>query len=765
MTLGLGVITRNKEVDILDRALASVYGKVDNIYITHSEAGVEPSDDLKALAKKYKAQLSHFDWIDDFAAARNFNMSQCKDEWYTWLDSDDTVRGMEKAKDFLNKLRPNATHVFCVYEYAYFPGGQVRSSHPKERFMRLKFGMEWKGYLHETCVLKDGDVVGVSNMDIVWEHHPTDERTKESGERNIRVIEKEIRDQSEKGKIDPRTVLNLGMALNSAAQMTQDPEDWQRSIRAFYRYLEMSGWDVHAYMAWRNIGLAFVQLNRFDLALNAYFECIKLHPEYKDAYALIGNTYLNLNDIKRAKPWLELAMVAGVENEYASDKSVTTVQTILSLAEISAKEGKLDAAEKHLKFALKYTKTTDENVMKMLKIIQQQKRENKKADQIAHTLKTKEDYERLEPKWQAHPKVVSWRNLQTWKTSTSGKEITIFCGQSWEEWTPDNEKTGIGGSEEAVINMAREMHKMGYEVTVYGSHGFEVKNFEGVTYAPFWTYNPNEPTDIFIGWRDPAMFDLRPKAKKTYLWLHDVVSAATITEERLKNIDKVMVLSAYHRNLYPHIKDEQIFLTGNGINPKHFEDLPKKPFKIMYASAPNRGLKCLLEMWPKIKERVPEAELYWAYGWKTHDLASVNNPLMRRFKEEVVALLKQPGVYELGRIGHQELAKHMAEASVWAYPTEFPEVFCITAVKMQASGAIPVHTGVAAIGEKYICPFGTNLDIKDIYTNPEAQNRFIEVLIDTLNNPQPREEMKKWAKETWSWENTAKNWIKEFYDI
>lgn len=757
MTIGLGAITRNSECGILRRALESVRGKVDAIYVTVTD-GVTP--EVEALAKDFGAELSEFAWTGDFSAARNFNMSRCKEDWYVWLDSDDEVEGMEHAESFLSKLPERIGHVLCTYNYSFFPSGKVDNAHPKERFIRTGQGYAWKEPLHEACVKEGAE--GVFFDRIVWNHRTDRARTLESSRRNIAIMEAQISKMGKDEKIDPRTVFNLGMALASVAQQTDDKGDWERCVRAFYRYIDMSGWDMHAYMAWRFIGTALTRMGRPELALNAYVECLKIEPAFKDAYASLGQTYMALNDTEKAKTWFQLSLLAGKDNAYASDKSTTLVMPLLALAEMHAKEGKLADAEKYLKFAIKYTGTDDPNIMGMMAEVKAMKTDLKKGTEMASKLKTKDDYDSLDPKWKAHPKVVEWRRSQKFKKSSKGNEIAIYCGQSWETWNPDSEKSGIGGSEEAVINMARELTALGWEVKVYGSHGDSPKSWDGVEYWPFWAFNPQEPVDIFIGWRDPSYFDLPINAKRKYLWLHDVINAASLTEKRVASLDKIMVLSKYHRDLFPKVPDEKFFLTGNGINPNHFVAAQKVKGKVMYASAPNRGLKCLLEMWPKIRERKPEATLYWAYGWQTFDLGSKNNPLMRRYKEEVVKLLQQPGVVELGRLGHEELAKHMAETEVWAYPTEFPEIFCITAVKMQASGAIPVHTGVAAIGEKGICPFGTNLETPDIYENEEAQGKFIDAVIDAMDNPPPREPMVEWAKSAWAWSNTAKSWDAEF---
>lgn len=762
MTLGFCIISRNCEIDILKKCLDSVKDHVDNIYITVADKE-PPTPEMEALAKEYKANLSYFEWCNDFSAARNFNFSQCKDEWAVWADTDDTVRGMELAKPMLERALPHIGHVLCPYEYSYFPNGKPDNVHPKERFIRMGVGYHWKGYLHETCIRKD-EAFGLNFEDIVWEHHTTPVRNKQSAERNIAIIESEIKKQSETGKIDPRTVFNLGMALASVAQLTQSTTDWERSIRAFYRYLDMSGWDLHAYMAWRFIGTGLGQMGRPELALNAYFECLKLEPSYKDVYALLGQTYLVLNDKDKAKAWFQLALLAGKENAYATDRSTSLVMPLLSLAELAARDGKLKDAESYIKFAIKYTGTDNEAVHGMYQEIKKMKKDLKQGEKIAATLKTKEDYDNLDAKWKAHPKIIEWRKAHVFKDKTSGNEIVIYCGQSWEEWNPDMEKSGIGGSEEAVINLSRELKALGWNVSVYGSHGDQPKEYDGVMYWPYWAYNPNEPTDIFIGWRNPNIFDVKINAKKKYLWLHDVVAVSSLTEARINAFDKLMVLSKFHRDLYPQVPDEKIFLTGNGINPKHFEikGVERKPYKIMYASAPNRGLMTLLELWPEIKKQVPEAELYWAYGWETFDLGMKHNPQARKYKEQVIELLKQDGVHDLGRIGHEELAKHMLETSVWAYPTFFDEIFCITAVKMQAAGAIPVHSGKAAIGEKEICPFGVNIEAKKIHEDKEEQTKFVEAIVNTLKNPPPREPMMDWAKQTWAWSQTARGWDKEF---
>jgi len=62
--------------------------------------------------------------------------------------------------------------------------------------------------------------------------------------------------------------------------------------------------------------------------------------------------------------------------------------------------------------------------------------------------------------------------------------------------------------------------------------------------------------------------------------------------------------------------------------------------------------------------------------------------------------LKDYNVSEHGKVGHQELTEAFHASSIWAYPCTHPETFCITALRAQSAGAIPVvikHSGLCEV--------------------------------------------------------------------
>jgi hypothetical protein len=78
-------------------------------------------------------------------------------------------------------------------------------------------------------------------------------------------------------------------------------------------------------------------------------------------------------------------------------------------------------------------------------------------------------------------------------------------------------------------------------------------------------------------------------------------------------------------------------------------------------------------------------------------------------------VMKKHGVTVHGRVSHEELAKAMKEIQVWAYPTEFPEIHCITALKAQEARCYPVTTAVAALDETV--QSGSKIRSRKIYSD------------------------------------------------
>jgi 2-polyprenyl-3-methyl-5-hydroxy-6-metoxy-1,4-benzoquinol methylase len=185
----------------------------------------------------------------------------------------------------------------------------------------------------------------------------------------------------------------------------------------------------------------------------------------------------------------------------------------------------------------------------------------------------------------------------------------------------------------------------------------------------------------------------------------------------------------------------------------------------IYGSSYDRGLEHLLNIWGDVKKEVPDAELHIFYGWGLFHKFYADNPERMAWMEKMNQLMTQPGITHLGRISHEAVKQEMENAGIWAYPTHFGEISCITAMKAQAWGAVPIVINYAALVETV--QFGIKID-GDIY-DPETKETYKKALIEMLNHPEKQEEIRQvmmpWAQQRFTWANVAKQWSEEFKKV
>ena len=182
--------------------------------------------------------------------------------------------------------------------------------------------------------------------------------------------------------------------------------------------------------------------------------------------------------------------------------------------------------------------------------------------------------------------------------------------------------------------------------------------------------------------------------------------------------------------------------------------------RVIYTSSYDRGLEHLLKMWPDVKKEVPDAELHIFYGWMLFDKFYSGNPSSMMWKTNIEEMMKADGITHHGRVPQTELVEEYKKSGIWAHPTHFGEINCISALKAQAYGCEPVVVNYAALKETV--NYGRKVE-GDIY-DQETKDAFRKELIDALKTPmseEKRKEMMEWAKK-YEWKNIAKDWDKEF---
>lgn len=769
------------EAPHLERCLKSVHKHVDGIFLNiNHKPGVKPSPAVLDVAKKYTNNIIITEWNDNFAEARNANLAQVpkKYEWILWLDTDDTIDKPEEIKEVIKESR-RYDSIFVDYLYDRDKDGNTTTVHLVARIFKNNDSHQWKGRIHETLIETRGVTQGATK-DFKVVHHSEDDRAKQSHERNVKLLEKQLDDEAKDP--DPRTFYYLARAY-------YDMGRYDVAEPVYLDYLKLSGWDQERALAYEKLGLIAMDRGDTTLAKQYLMQAQGEDPDNPDPRIEMGSLEISLKQFHKARRHLEYVEKMGVDLTTLERNPMNyTFRTYLLLAECYLNMGGewLEKAAKYAKKARRYKKN-DEKIVEYTEMIEKINADRKELQGVVEEYKKLKDsgkkkkaqklLEALPEHLADNPLISQLKNAYK-PFKWPKKSIAIMTGDTAiEEWGPWSLREGIGGSEEAVIRLSRQLVKLGYRVVVYAKPGPNTGlDDAGVMWRNYWDCNLYEDEfDIFVGWRAPFIFERPVKARKSYLWLHDVMEPGEFTPNRIKNFTKCIVLSKYHRSLFPMIPEDKILLSGNGIDPEDFEQydgqIERDPHKILYASSHVRGLAYLYEVWPEVKKAVPDAKLDVYYGRESYDAVHKGNPERMKWMDGMIQKAKDlDGVTDHGKASQDVIVQEGFRSGVWAYPCPFPEIYCITAIKSQASGAVPVSSNFAALDETV--QFGTKLTMEQANEDVplgEGDEPFLEdfknALIDMLSDPEKQErirpEMQKWAR-TQSWLAIAQQWSEEF---
>lgn len=733
MALCLIVKGTDEEAEVLSRCLAKTSPEVDGIFITITQ----PNEKVKEVAELFGANISYFDWCNDFAKARNYNFSQVpKDyDYIFWLDADDVPRGIDKLR---STIEANPSDVYSMfYLYAFDEHNNPTVVHHKTRIIKNDGCVEWAGKLHED--FKENRKLTrfhIEGIDIL--HLSNTERFDSAKLRNYEIAKEQLTLLPN----DPRSYWNVGNASFAVGKLDE-------SIFTLNKFLELSKSDEEKYIARQRLADCYWSKGELNKALDECRYAIGTKPEYPDAYHLAGKFYYELNRFEDAKnmflnglgrpaPYYQIMVYNPRDYDYTPLLWLAKTYYALNLPQLA-----LPALEAAVKIV-----PADEALLKTIEVLKKESAEGDEVMALCEKLKDIEDDKELKKeldkvpsKFRYHPGVLRIRNTRFIKQESSGKDLVIFCGFTEEQWTPESIKVkGSGGSEEAAITLAEGLSKRGWNVTVFNNCGTEEHKSGKVIYKPYLAWNYRDKQDVTILWRNTKPLDWEINSK-VYVDMHDVIPSGEFNEERISKFEKVFFKSKYHRSLYPQIPDEKTMVIPNGIDPKLFTGKGKKEKLIINTSSPVRSLSALCDIVMEVRKEVPDIKVKWAYGWITTDAGMKNELGYKEWKTEILRKMEEAGVEDVGRLNPSQVTDLYNEGSIFLYPTGFPEIDCISLTKALAAKCYPITTDYAALGEKP----GEKVEWKfseDRFASwdmsiddPDKKKEFIKKTIEQLTNP------------------------------
>ena len=299
---------------------------------------------------------------------------------------------------------------------------------------------------------------------------------------------------------------------------------------------------------------------------------------------------------------------------------------------------------------------------------------------------------------------------------------------------------GLGGSESAVILIAKELKALGFNVTVFNACSEDEARpgiYDGVVYRPINSITPQDRFDIVISSRTvvpfvpehyyeayqnatrhhPRIFEnMRKSAKLKVLWMHDTFCNGDLNLEDLTVngfIDKIFTLSDFHLSYVANcnhgrrrnfeVLKNKLFITRNGVvNYIDEVDISQKDRNLfVFNASVTKGLIPLIDrIWPRIKANIPDAKLKVIGGYyKFRSEAPLDEQGKTLHKLAADPKYGQMGIEFTGIISQREIAEILSKANMFLYPGAFPETFGISTLESLTYNTPLVATRFGALEE------------------------------------------------------------------
>jgi glycosyltransferase involved in cell wall biosynthesis len=767
----------------LSRAIASVRPLVDEVVVVFN--GTEKLDGISQItnatvaaftganaAKKCKDVCSCVKGdLVDFAALRNHALDLATGDWIFWLDSDDELEFTDP--DALRKLA--AAEGKHRYGFLYKYGGHDIWN---VRFVPQKsFPSKWDYPVHEILITHEFGAEFDRSDTVTIIHKRDAEGEKASVARNLRIATHHRDTKRWAG--DARFQYYLGQSLRNVGKF---PE----AIAAYQKCHSLSGVPDERYLTAEWVSKLYIQIEKYYEATEWAFKCLYQWPERANGFLLAGSCYYHLAGHTKIDSYWYIAVryfrmgfalpVSGsIIPMDAPDNIAWEASKLYSLClnRTGDVNAALQVAEKTLAF--RDDAQTQLNVAIYRSYLLKEKF-TETAKEISSLYGSgspfADNYVRnafLEIQGLAPAALQVERSAPALRSPV--KTIAFVCSYQWNPWNPTNVTTAAGGSEIAVVELSKRFAERGYDVTVFTDPLLgEPATYDGVRWAgKAYPDDSDGEFDLLIGWRGLDRVE-SGRAKRRVLWLHDM-HVQWSTPKRVALVDAVVANTMWHADqVRSSLPGKRIETLGAGLDPSRFTKdkwTEEREWNwCIWASSWDRGLDFMLEIWPRVRKAVIDAELHVLYGCDG-SLSMARKNKDKTAEERFLGWKKiaeeTPGVVLHGRVPAPEYDALLLKSGVWAYPAvesgnTFGETFCVGAAEALCAGLRVVVSPRAALAE--VASPSAFQNVCGVRETPEYKTRFVKAIADAMQVAEDgsREILAEEARARFDWDRVADRW-------
>lgn len=287
MEISLCMIVKNEE-DVLERCINSVKNMIDEVIVVDTGS----TDNTISIAEKLGAKIYNFQWIDNFASARNYAFSKATKEYILWLDADDVFNrnDIDKFKELKSTLDPKVDSVTMNYVLTLGNNGEFINSIRRNRLVKREKNFQWKGRVHEYLEVY-GDILH-SDLNIIHQKNRT------YTNRNLKIYE---------------SIVNLGEELSPRdiyyyANELSDNGRYDEAIIQYEKFLDTkAGWVEDVKRTCMKLADCYSHKSDLDNELKSILKALEYDVPNADICCRLGYIFLSKNNINTAIFWFRLA--------------------------------------------------------------------------------------------------------------------------------------------------------------------------------------------------------------------------------------------------------------------------------------------------------------------------------------------------------------------------------------------------------------------------------------------------------------------------
>jgi tetratricopeptide (TPR) repeat protein len=316
MNLSFCAIVKNEE-KMLARCLYSVKDAVDEIIILDTGS----TDKTIEIAQQFGAKIYHFNWGDDFAAARNESLKYAKCDWILVLDADEIlapdiipqIRQVIQNQDLIlvNLLRQEVGAKQSPYSLV----SRLFRNHPDVYFSRPYHALVDDSIIN-LLEKEKWQIVSLSDIGIL---HDGYQKQAISGKNKWQKARQAMERFLESHPQDPYTSSKLGALYVESGELTKGIELLEiglgavKSTTTTGKESNQQVDDLVLYELYYHLGIAYKKQGNLTQAMKYYRAATKLNilPSLKlGAYLNLGNLLKEEGDLTGAKIVYEAAITA-----------------------------------------------------------------------------------------------------------------------------------------------------------------------------------------------------------------------------------------------------------------------------------------------------------------------------------------------------------------------------------------------------------------------------------------------------------------------